>query len=206
MALNDLTPADRIESILDGGNVTPATRLEYFLQQAASEVPKPDGVSDAGKVPTVNAAGSAYELATPSGGGGASIIEQKAVDVSADGGGTYSINTVFKCFINDPNSSQDTDQMDALVLSDSDYADLDNAVPAFIAANIEYLGKTPYGVTVFDPPFTLNPAAAEHAGFKYVTPKTSISGKYILIYFNGMSNRRAVVVKASDMEYYNIDT
>lgn len=35
MALTDLTPATRIEEILAGEEISPATRLEYFLQQAA---------------------------------------------------------------------------------------------------------------------------------------------------------------------------
>lgn len=53
MALEDLTPAVRIEAILDGAAIEPANRLEYFLKQAANEVPKPT-VSDAGKVLTVD--------------------------------------------------------------------------------------------------------------------------------------------------------
>lgn len=36
MALENLEPATRIESILDGVDIEPATRLEYFLKQAAS--------------------------------------------------------------------------------------------------------------------------------------------------------------------------
>ena len=53
MALEDLTPAVRVEAILNGDEITPANRLEYFLQKAATELPKP-AAGDAGKVLTVN--------------------------------------------------------------------------------------------------------------------------------------------------------
>lgn len=62
MALEDLNPAVRVEEILDGADIEPATRLEYFLKKAANEVPKPAGSSDAGKVVTVNEDGDGYEL------------------------------------------------------------------------------------------------------------------------------------------------
>lgn len=62
MALEDLTPAVRMEGILDGADITPATRLEYFLSKAANEVPKPTGLSDAGKVLTVNEDGDGFIL------------------------------------------------------------------------------------------------------------------------------------------------
>lgn len=62
MALEDLTPAVREEAILDGADIDPATRLEYFLSKAANEVPKPTGSSDAGKVVTVNEDGDGFEL------------------------------------------------------------------------------------------------------------------------------------------------
>jgi len=52
MALEDLTPFVRVETILDGADIEPATRLEYFLKKAANEVPKPTS-SDIGKVLTV---------------------------------------------------------------------------------------------------------------------------------------------------------
>jgi len=52
MALEDLTPFVRVETILDGADIEPATRLEYFLKKAANEVPKPT-TSDIGKVLTV---------------------------------------------------------------------------------------------------------------------------------------------------------
>ena len=64
----DLTPSVRVEGILSGADITPATRLEYFLSKAANEIPKPSGESDAGKVLTVKADGSGFELAAPSGG------------------------------------------------------------------------------------------------------------------------------------------
>lgn len=68
MALEDLNPAVRVEEILDGADIEPATRLEYFMKKAANEVPKPAGSSDAGKVVTVNEDGDGYELgAIPSG-------------------------------------------------------------------------------------------------------------------------------------------
>lgn len=56
MALEDLTPAVREEAILNGDEITPATRLEYFLQKAATELPKV-AAADAGKVLAVNASG-----------------------------------------------------------------------------------------------------------------------------------------------------
>lgn len=62
MALEDLTPAVRVEAILDGADIDPATRLEYFLSKAANEVPKPTGSSDAGKVLTVNEGGDGFIL------------------------------------------------------------------------------------------------------------------------------------------------
>lgn len=62
MALEDLTPAVREEAILDGADIDPATRLEYFMKKAANEVPKPTGVSDAGKVLTVNEDGDGFIL------------------------------------------------------------------------------------------------------------------------------------------------
>lgn len=68
MALEDLTPVTRTEAILDGDEISPVTRMEYFLGKAANEVPKPVGVSDAGKVLTVNAAGDGFELDTPASG------------------------------------------------------------------------------------------------------------------------------------------
>lgn len=64
----DLSPSVRVEGILSGADITPATRLEYFLSKAANEIPKPVGASDAGKVLTVKADGSGFELATPTGG------------------------------------------------------------------------------------------------------------------------------------------
>lgn len=73
MALEDLNPAVRVEEILDGADIEPATRLEYFMKKAANEVPKPAGSSDAGKVVTVNEDGDGYEL-TEAASGGAFII------------------------------------------------------------------------------------------------------------------------------------
>jgi hypothetical protein len=70
MALEDLNPAVRVEEILDGADIEPATRLEYFMKKAANEVPKPAGSSDAGKVVTVNEDGDGFELAEPASGGG----------------------------------------------------------------------------------------------------------------------------------------
>ena len=51
MALEDLTPAVRVEAILDGADIEPANRLEYFLKQAANEVPKA-AAENTGKVLT----------------------------------------------------------------------------------------------------------------------------------------------------------
>lgn len=89
MALEDLTPAVRVEEILDGSDIEPATRLEYFMKKAANEVPKPAGSSDAGKVVTVNSGGTAYELATPaSGGGGAPLVQYYDGNINNKWGGT----------------------------------------------------------------------------------------------------------------------
>jgi len=66
----DLDPAVRIEEILNGDDIEPANRLEYFLKKAATEVPKPTS-ADAGKVVTVNEDGDGYILGE--GGGGADI-------------------------------------------------------------------------------------------------------------------------------------
>jgi hypothetical protein len=52
MALEDLNPAVRVEEILDGADIEPATRLEYFMKKAANEVPKYTS-ADKGKVLTV---------------------------------------------------------------------------------------------------------------------------------------------------------
>jgi hypothetical protein len=65
MALEDLNPAVRVEEILDGADIEPATRLEYFMKKAANEVPKPAGSTDAGKVVTVNEDGDGFELVEP---------------------------------------------------------------------------------------------------------------------------------------------
>ena len=84
--LENLEPAVRIEAILDGQNISPATRLEYFLQKAATEVPKPTS-ADAGKVITVNQDGDGYELAA-GGSGGAPLHVVRAIgepNVEQDG-------------------------------------------------------------------------------------------------------------------------
>lgn len=62
MALENLTPEVREEEILNGSDIDPATRLEYFLKKAANEVPKPAGATDAGKTVEVNSSGEGYEL------------------------------------------------------------------------------------------------------------------------------------------------
>ena len=65
MALSNLDPVTREETILNGDKITPANRGEYFLQKAVNKVPTPDGATDAGKVPTVNSAGDGFTLETP---------------------------------------------------------------------------------------------------------------------------------------------
>lgn len=57
----ELDPAVRVEEILNGDDIEPANRLEYFLKKAATEVPKPTA-ADAGKVVTVNDDGDGYVL------------------------------------------------------------------------------------------------------------------------------------------------
>lgn len=69
----ELDPAVRIEEILNGDDIKPANRLEYFLKKAATEVPKPTS-ADAGKVVTVNEDGDGYVLGEGGGGGGVQII------------------------------------------------------------------------------------------------------------------------------------
>ena len=88
----DLTPSVRVEGILSGADITPATRLEYFLSKAANEIPKPAGESDAGKVLTVKADGSGFELAAPAGGAPLMLTVDGAdvtIDVSTDGHEIY---------------------------------------------------------------------------------------------------------------------
>lgn len=65
MALENLQAATRTEAILNGDDITPATRREYFLQKAVNKVPTPEGAEDAGKVPAVNSAGDGFTLETP---------------------------------------------------------------------------------------------------------------------------------------------
>lgn len=82
----DLDPAVRIEEILNGDDIEPANRLEYFLKKAATEVPKPTS-ADAGKVITVNQDGDGYELAEGGGGGGAdSLLVANLVYVEGENG------------------------------------------------------------------------------------------------------------------------
>jgi hypothetical protein len=57
MALENLTPSNRLEAILDGGDVTPSNRREYFIQKAmsaggGSDLPEYTS-ADKGKVLTV---------------------------------------------------------------------------------------------------------------------------------------------------------
>ena len=85
MALENLQAATRIEAILNGDNITPATRREYFLKRAANEVPKPGGVSDAGKVPVVNSEGTGFNLATP-----AADLNGYGVEITEENG-SYSV-------------------------------------------------------------------------------------------------------------------
>lgn len=78
MALTELTPATRIEEILAGEEISPATRLEYFMQKAANEVPKPDA-GDAGLLLAVNSDADGYELVEPPAGGGVPVIDLTTV-------------------------------------------------------------------------------------------------------------------------------
>lgn len=61
MPIENLTPIVRTEQILDGEDIAPANRLEYFLSKAANVVPKP-AAADAGKFVVVNETGTGYEL------------------------------------------------------------------------------------------------------------------------------------------------
>lgn len=85
MTLEDLTPAVREESILNGDEITPATRLEYFLQKAATELPKP-AAGDAGKVLAVNEDADGVEWKAPDGGYDAVISLTFDEDGIVDGG------------------------------------------------------------------------------------------------------------------------
>lgn len=74
MALENLTPVTRMEAILDGADITPVTREEYFWQQAATsgyELPDVTAADD-GDVLTV--VSGAWAKAAPSGGGGQFIV------------------------------------------------------------------------------------------------------------------------------------
>lgn len=84
MALENLEAATRIEAILNGDDITPATRREYFLQRAANEVPKPGGNSDAGKIPVVNSDGNGYSLED--------IPEELPAIASGDAGKVLTVN------------------------------------------------------------------------------------------------------------------
>ena len=57
MALENLTPSNRLEEILDGGDVTPSNRREYFIQKAMSSGGGSDlpeyTAADKGKVLTI---------------------------------------------------------------------------------------------------------------------------------------------------------
>ncbi len=78
MALENLTPGVRVEAILNGDDITPANRLEYFLQKAANEVPKPEN-GDAGLLLAVNSDADGYELVEPAAGGGVPVIDLTSV-------------------------------------------------------------------------------------------------------------------------------
>lgn len=84
MALENLQAATRIEAILNGDDITPATRREYFLQRAANEVPKPGGNTDAGKIPVVNSGGTGYALED--------IPEELPAIASGDAGKVLTVN------------------------------------------------------------------------------------------------------------------
>lgn len=65
-ALENLAPATRLEKILDGDDITPATRDEYFIKKAMSSGGStlPEYTSaDAGKALSVNSAGNGVEWA-----------------------------------------------------------------------------------------------------------------------------------------------
>lgn len=99
MALENLTPAVRIEEILDGQNIEPVTRLEYFLKQASNEVPKATA-ANTGKVlmSTLDADNNpVITWEEPSGGGSALwdfevAITQTVDDTSGDNVYTASLS------------------------------------------------------------------------------------------------------------------
>ena len=65
MALENLTPVTRMEAILDGADITPVTREEYFWQQAATsgyELPDVTAADDGDVLTVVN---GAWDKATP---------------------------------------------------------------------------------------------------------------------------------------------
>ena len=68
MALENLDPVTRLEAILDGEDITPVTRLEYFLKQAATNDDELPAVTaaDNGDVLTV-VSGEWAKAAAPSG-------------------------------------------------------------------------------------------------------------------------------------------
>ena len=85
MALENLTPSNRLEAILDGGDVTPSNRREYFIQKAMSA----GGVSD---LPEYTSADKGKVL-TIGEGEGETSVEPKWEEV---GGYIYTASSTFQ--------------------------------------------------------------------------------------------------------------
>lgn len=65
MALEDLNPAVRVEEILDGADIEPANRLEYFLKKAAGSGLPAYTSADKGKVLTIGDGAPQTEVVVP---------------------------------------------------------------------------------------------------------------------------------------------
>lgn len=207
MALEDLTPAVRVEGILDGANIEPATRLEYFLSKAANEVPKPAGSSDAGKVMSVNSGGTGYELTTPSSGGGVPFVEQTLPISVKWENSTQEIYGVI-LFVCDDNEMLNTDYY-AIVLPDDEYAKLTGHY-GFAGFSPDGYGYTVAAVNDWVTPWTVDAPAdtSSLVGRRWVQPITSVDVRYVVQYYDksDQSWKDLVLVKASEVEYDVIDT
>lgn len=92
MALENLEPATRIESILDGENIAPATRLEYFLKQAAAGGGGGSEIGDS--VLFVKPTGTVYVMDTDDSTVYMAAADKPVSEINA----TASVKPVFVCF------------------------------------------------------------------------------------------------------------
>ena len=79
MALENLDPVTRLEAILDGADITPVTRLEYFLKQAAT---------NDDELPAVTAADNGDVLGVVNGAWAKTEVPSGVLIINADPNGT----------------------------------------------------------------------------------------------------------------------